>query len=161
MLAGCAATYQMQTLNETKTFLERGKGVYISIPKDGSYGNDVYSNSGRMTADALKAGFMKYSNKVYLTNECHGDTCFEKIPIEEYSYYVWPEILHWEERATEWLGLPDRIEVKILIFDTGTKQELSSVVLRGKSKWATFGGDHPQDLLPEPINDYLILMYRN
>ncbi|WP_254924651.1 DUF4823 domain-containing protein [Aeromonas sp. A35_P] len=29
----------------------------------------------------------------------------------------------------------------------------------GKSKWATFGGDHPQDLLPEPTEKYVNSLY--
>lgn len=76
--------------------------------------------------------------------------CLEKTQAQPYGYYVIPEILHWEDRATEWSGIPDRLEVKLSIFD-GNKKELASTIITGKSKWATLGGDHPQDLLPEPL----------
>ena len=77
----------------------------------------------------------------------------------QYRYYVAPEILHWEDRATEWSGRPDRIEVQISIYDVNMQTEIASSVITGKSAWATFGGDHPQDLLPEPTNAYVASLY--
>jgi len=65
------------------------------------------------------------------------------MPVERYAYYVASEILHWEDRATEWSGLPDKIEIKVIIYDTKSGREISSAVLSGRSKWTTFGGDHP------------------
>lgn len=76
-----------------------------------------------------------------------------------FEYYVIPEILHWEDRATEWSGIPDKIQVKISIYEGKTWKEVASTIISGKSKWATFGGDHPQDLLPEPLNKYVESLY--
>ena len=70
-----------------------------------------------------------------------------------------PEILHWKDRATEWSGIPDKIEVKLSVYESNSEKELASTVLSGKSKWATFGGDHPQDLLAEPLNKYIGTLY--
>jgi Domain of unknown function (DUF4823) len=36
---------------------------------------------------------------------------------------------------------------------------VASTLISGQSKWATFGGDHPQDLLPEPLNSYVESLY--
>lgn len=38
------------------------------------------------------------------------------------------------------------------------KAEIVSVVIDGKSKW-TLTGDHPQNLLPEPVNHHVQLHY--
>ncbi|NCF25983.1 MAG: DUF4823 domain-containing protein [Gammaproteobacteria bacterium] len=35
-----------------------------------------------------------------------------------------------------------------------TGEVIDSALIDGKSKWATFGGDHPQDLLEKPLADY-------
>ena len=139
LLSGCASTYKHSTLAEPNAKLERGKTVLIATPTNGSYESKEYQNSGKMTASAVRAAFAR-------RNLGH-------------DYYVVPEILHWEDRATEWSGIPDRIEVKISIFDIDRK-ETASAVISGKSKWATFGGDHPQDLLPEPMNTYIESLYR-
>ncbi len=72
---------------------------------------------------------------------------------------VTTEILHWEDRATEWSGRPDRVEVQISVYDTSTREEVASSSYSGKSKWATFGGDHPQDLLSEPTDNYVRSLY--
>ena len=70
-----------------------------------------------------------------------------------------PEILHWEDRNTEWSGIKDKIEIKLVVYDAATGNELASTIIAGKIKWATFGGDHPQDLLPEPLKRYVESLY--
>jgi hypothetical protein len=85
--------------------------------------------------------------------------CLKIIQTDKYGYFVAPEILHWGDRATEWSGIPDKIEIKISVYDAQFETELASSVVNGKSKWATFGGDHPQDLLPEPVNQYVESLY--
>ena len=70
------------------------------------------------------------------------------------------EILQWEKRATEWSGRPDQIEIQLVIFDAVTKEVLANSSYSGKSKWLTFGGDHPQDLLPEPTSQYVTSLYK-
>jgi uncharacterized protein YceK len=159
LLSGCAAAYQQQVLKETTSKLERGKGVFIATPKNGWYGKTEYKMSGTMTANTVKAAFSRFSNNIYVTEECLGLECLKKIPTGKYGYYVEPNILHWEDRATEWSGIPDRIEIKISVYDALSGAELASSIISGKSKWGTFGGDHPQDLLPEPINKYVESLY--
>ncbi len=75
------------------------------------------------------------------------------------SYVVHPTILHWEERATEWSGKPDRISVQLQLIATPSGEVLDTTVISGKSKWATFGGDHPQELLPEPLSRYATALF--
>ena len=159
LISGCTATYQQQIVKHPTSTLERSKGVFISTPKNGWYGKIEYKNSGKMTANAVKAAFLRYSNNVYVSEQCLALDCLKIIPTDQYGYYVQPEILHWEDRATEWSSLPDRIEIKITVYDAKLGYEIAASVLNGKSKWATFGGDHPQDLLPEPVNKYVESLY--
>jgi len=160
LLTGCASTYKHSELQPVEEKLDSKTGVLISIPKDGRYGHIKYHNSGRMTANAIRAAFSKNASRVDLVNKCNEENCLTSIDIEKYGYYVNPKILHWEERATEWSGKPDRIEIQIIIYDAITQQELANSSYTGKSKWVTFGGDHPQDLLREPTNEYIKKLYR-
>ena len=91
--------------------------------------------------------------------DCRELLCLKKDQSVSYDYYVIPEILYWEDRATEWSGIPDKIEVKVSVYDGQSAKELASTIILGKSKWATFGGDHPQDLLPDPLNKYVESLY--
>lgn len=159
-LSGCASTYNHSEFQAPNEKLDSSKSVLISIPEDGWYENTQYRNSGQMTANAVRAAFSKNARKADLANGCDGVECLEEINSEEYGYFVKPVILHWEERATEWSGKPDRIEVQLFVYDSATKDELANSSYTGKSKWATFGGDHPQDLLPEPTNEYVRTLYQ-
>lgn len=158
-LSGCSATYQQDIVKSPQSTLSRGKGIFIATPKNGWYGKTEYRNSGKMTADAVKAAFARFSINVIVSEKCFGLDCLKVIATEHYEYYVQLEILHWEDRATEWSGLPDRIEVKISVYDSRLGTELASSILSARSKWATLGGDHPQDLLPEPVTQYVESLY--
>lgn len=157
LLSGCASTYKHSTLAEPSAKLERGKTVLIATPVNGSYEGKEYQNSGKMTASAVRSAFARFASSTTVLPECNDISCLGRDP--SHDYCVIPEILHWEDRATEWSGIPDRIEVKISIFDINRKV-IASAIISGKSKWATFGGDHPQDLLPEPMNTYIESLYR-
>ncbi len=74
-------------------------------------------------------------------------------------YYIRVEILHWEDRATEWSGLSDKVTIKLLVINSETEAIADSVTIDGKSRWATFGGDHPQDLLEKPLQDYVSRLF--
>lgn len=157
---GCSSTYKHSELQPLEAKLDSRKGVLISTPKDGFYGDTQYHGSGRQTANAVRAAFSKHAAKVDMIANCHGDDCLDTIDVEKYGYYVKPEILHWEDRATEWSGKLDRLEIQLTIYNAVTKKGVASSTYTGASKWGTFGGDHPQDLLSEPTDQYVNGLYQ-
>jgi hypothetical protein len=156
---GCTSTYNHLVSRATSEKLDPELGVLISTPEDGSYGDKVYRNSGRMTSNAIMIEFSKFTKRADITEECKGNQCLNIIETQKYGYYVEPKILHWEDRNTEWSGKSDRINIQLTIFDALSKRELAKSTYAGKSKWGTFGGDHPQDLLPEPTRNYVESLY--
>lgn len=112
-----------------------------------------------MTAQEVRAAFAHYSTATIVVPDCENLACLQEGKHSGFDYYVVPEILHWEDRNTEWSGKKDKIEVKISIYEGKSWKELASTTISGKSKWATFGGDHPQDLLPEPLGEYIDSLY--
>jgi hypothetical protein len=155
-ITGCTSTYNTEKLMAPSGKLQRQHAVAIHVPADGKYGSTAQPRSGQLTAEALKKGFGAYSSDVKFVPTGKSRTDFSGIAN---IYYVEPEVMHWEERATEWSGKPDRIRIKIDVYETSSMSHLSSIIFTGKSKWATFGGDHPQDLLPKPIEEYLKILY--
>jgi hypothetical protein len=158
MLFGCAATYKQNVLSDAGIKLIKGKSVSIATPANGSYDNKEYAASGKMTAQATRTAFTRFSNTITISSACADLACLQKTGSKA-DYYVIPEILHWEDRATEWSGIPDRIEIKLAIYDGKSAHALATSLIIGKSKWATFGGDHPQDLLEKPLNAYIQSLY--
>jgi len=159
LLAGCSAKYSTNNIQERTEHLVKDVSVVISQPTDGVYETHTYSGSGRATADAVKAAFLRHSDNVTVFADCDDVTCLKANHSISRGYYVVPQILHWEDRATEWSGIPDKIEVKITVYNAESNNRVASTIINGKSKWATFGGDHPQDLLPEPINMFVSSLY--
>lgn len=51
--------------------------------------------------------------------------------------------------------IPDKVEVNVEVVNVRTGDVISSGVIKGRSGLATLGGDHPQDLLPEPVAELL------
>ena len=156
VMTGCTSTYNMEVLKSPDSKLLRTHSVAIQTPSNGSFGEQSYAGSGKMTADAFRSGFLRYSSDVKTVPTGKTKSNFSN---SSNTYYVEPEILHWEERATEWSGRRDKIEIKVNVYDTRSMNTVSSVIFTGKSKWATFGGDHPQELLPTPIENYLKTLY--
>lgn len=159
LLAGCSATYDMIDVQPRSEYMLKNKQVIILTPTDGIYETRSYAGSGDATARVIKAGILRYTDNVTVIPDCHVISCLsEKDKVSE-GYYIVPQILHWEDRATEWSGIPDKVEIKISIYNAFSNNIVSSIVINGKSKYATFGGDHPQDLLPEPVNKYISSLY--
>ena len=158
-ISGCASAYKQSNLTIPIAKLSKGKSVVIATPANGFYEKEEYSASGKMTAFAVRAAFARFTNAITVSPDCKEIECLKKNSSVTFDYYVIPEILHWEERATEWSGIPDKIEVKLSIYDGQNWKEMASTLISGNSKWATFGGDHPQDLLPEPLSTYIESLY--
>ena len=159
MISGCASTYKQTNLTEPAAKLLKAGSVVIATPANGSYETKEYAKSGEMTALAVQAAFAKFTNTITVSPDCKEFACLKKNCSATSDYYVISEILHWEDRATEWSGIPDKIEVKLSIYEGQNWKEIASTIISGKSKWATFGGDHTQDLLSDPLNKYVESLY--
>lgn len=161
LLTGCADSHQIvRQPGTTTTKLKPNDAIYISVPRDGAYGNEQYPGSGLSTAQTLLSSFAKRARRVEVGSAPQQyDGALKAASERGFQYLVYLTILHWEDRATEWSGIPDRVEVKIEVVDVATDATVGSAIIKGKSGLATFGGDHPQDLLPKPIEAFVATLY--
>ena len=162
LLVGCADSHNMiPDVKYAQTKLSTEGTTYIALPADGRYGEIHYDGSGAMVAQTLQAALLDYMVQVDIASETENyDTALNSARQGDYTYLFFPTITHWEDRATEWSGIPDQIAVKLTVIDSGSGSKLSSANIDGKSGWATLGGDHPQDLLPEPIKEYVDQLFQ-
>ncbi len=63
LITGCASTYKHSQRHSLNIWIDPSKGVLISVPNDGSYGNTQYHQSGDMTANAIRTAFLKKNQK--------------------------------------------------------------------------------------------------
>lgn len=161
MLSGCADTHEFLRYGHSEIpQLTSNDSVYIAVSRDGIYGPNTYHGSGVTTSNIILSSFAKRVRRVETGRfPLSFDEALKFARDNGYRYLVYPTILHWEDRATEWSGIPDRVEVKIEIVETTTGKTLDSGIIKGKSGLATFGGDHPQDLLPKPVEEYVSRLF--
>jgi hypothetical protein len=155
-VAACADTHAINRTNQISKKLTPSATGYVSVPTDGRYGTAVYAGSGLMSTQIVAAAFARHLQRVEQAAapqefEVSLDTAKKKGA----TYLIAPAILHWEDRATEWSGIPDKVELQIKVIEVATGQTIEQAIVSGRSGWATLGGDHPQDLLPKPVQEYV------
>ena len=155
---GCYATFEYRDTEKLKGLLDANKSLIINEPEDGRYVSKVYKGSGKQTAQELRSAFLKHTSEVTISSSPNKTFLTSEVTAP-FDYCVIPLILHWEDRATEWSAKPDRIEIKVTIFDRKAAKEVTSFIFKGTSSYWTLGGDHPQDMLREPLQKLIDLLY--
>ena len=161
MLSACADTHQITRVPGTGAALSRQASAYVGVPRDGSYETKPYPGSGGLTAHAVAVAFTPYLARITVGVKTEDfDAALKSAREGGYTYLFYPEILLWEDRATEWSGRPDQASVKVSVVRTDTSAVIDSAVVGGKSGLGTLGGDRPEHLLPKPLSDYAGTLFR-
>jgi len=138
-LSGCISKREISFQKQAQ--LPATAKINIVTPSDGIYMDEDYPKSGTVVARKLVAALLPYfpnTSNVSVKND------------SEFS--IAPQILHWEDRATEWSGKPDKVKVSLPLYKSGNL--IGSATVSAKSSWWTFGGDHPEDFLDLPFEVY-------
>lgn len=162
ILAGCASEYHMQPLSgsQHEIVLNPKGSVFIAVPKDGKYQDINYPGSGQFVAEALSAQFSKYASTVQTAASYSANNDFSEADRANGEYLVVPVITHWEQRATEWSGLPSRMSLRITIFDVSTRKQLISEGIEGRTSKMTLTATRPEHLLKKPLSEFVRSLYR-
>jgi hypothetical protein len=142
--------YQMQAVAKPEGKLARAREVVIQMPADGSIRDAVYAASGRDCAEALRQSFSSFATKVSVV-DCQAGSCNSGA-----GYFVVPQILSWEDRATAWSGNLDRVTMKVTITDAATGAPVSVHVLLASG---TLSVRIAQELLPTLTTQFVQSLY--
>ena len=124
-----------------RTSIPTGSTISVTTPADGVYMEEEYPKSGTVVARKLVAALVPHFPKsTVVTTGASAE------------YLLKPEILHWEDRATEWSGKPDRVKISLPLYKSGGL--LDQRWFRPKAVTGRSGGDHPEDLLDLPFQVY-------
>lgn len=153
LLVSCTSTYKYDFSNLGDNLLEKDKSIAISVSEDGSYGSDVYDGSGRKLSNVIKKTLQPYSKNVTIAKRNETIDDFTAEELSKADYIIIPSILHWEDRATAWSALPDKVEVCIEIYNSN-KELLKSGTFSGTSSSMTLSSNDPSELLEEPLKEF-------
>jgi hypothetical protein len=155
-VVGCADSTSFRTNDPSNAgHLKPSDSIFVAIADDGAFGDERYPGSGRDTSQIIFRALSKYAKTVRLGQSAQPfNQAIETARRSGQQYLAYPTIMHWEDRATEWDFMPDRVEVKIEVVSVVSGHQLSNVTVSGRSGIATLGGDKPQELLPKPLEKY-------
>jgi hypothetical protein len=159
---GCKSTYSETNLTAEPPPLLRGTSrIYVAMPYDASFKKQVALNSGKHTAEALYVALQRYTRGVFMGRfpESAADAT-ESARQHGSEYLIYPHIIKWEDRATEYSGVRDRLELKIDLINVADGKLAFSRDIAATGKWLTEGGDKPDDLLQQPIEEYVNALFR-
>lgn len=135
--------------------------ICVITPADGSYYGKPYVGSGDFVAKSISSALSHHgSDAKVLGNTASREEAIALAKADGCSYVIISEIVSWEDRATEWSGIRDKMLVRVVIFRASDGKEVNRATIGGKSRWVTFGGDHPQDLVNQPTKEYIDSLYR-
>jgi hypothetical protein len=155
-LAACEDTFAVKRPNQISQYMLKSATGYVSVPPDGRYGHTVYHGSGRTVADAVAAAFGKHLAKVEEADMPRTvDAALEKAKEADARYLIAPAILHWEDRATEFSGLSDRLVLEISVIEVATGDLIEQAVLSGTNGIPNIGSEKPEQLVATPVNRYV------
>jgi hypothetical protein len=160
---GCHSTIKQTSADVAPggASLRANSRVYIAMPEDALDKKNPVPSSGRRTALALQDAFKKHTRNVLMAKFPETlDDALNHARDLQYEYVVFPTILKWEDRPTEWTGVRDKLQLKIDLISVENRQVLESTKIDAKGRWMTDGDDQPQDLLPEPIDKFVRSMFR-
>ena len=153
ILSACTAKYDV-VRNDNKQ-LSTNDSYYVSKPEDGKYNTINYVNSGEMTRDALYNELKRLDIKAGKEDETQGKAeSLSNAKQQGFDVLIYPTILHWEDRATEWSGIRDKAKIKLELIDTDTETTVDSTLFDLVGTWWTLGGLHPQDMVNEAVEEY-------
>jgi hypothetical protein len=164
-LAACTATYQERSTtgaDSSAVKLDPAKSVMIAVPADGQYGGKAYRGTGQLVAQKASAAFSRYASRVELGPDVATgrEQMLAAARRANAGYLVIPAINHWEQRATEWSGIPSRVNLILTVIDAGTGQELRSSLLESRSATMTLVRPHADMLAERLIDDNVTGLYR-
>ncbi|MCP5058654.1 MAG: DUF4823 domain-containing protein [bacterium] len=108
----------------------RSGSFYVALAEDGFHGNRKYAGSGTTMTLALTRHLSTFASEA--------EAAIEKATVDEarwtanehgHRYLVWPEILNWEDRASQWGFRSDRVSVRVVLIEVSSDRVYSDEVL--------------------------------
>lgn len=156
LVSGCASVRYTRLIEEPAPKLNSSGSAYILAPVNGMYHGKEMTRSGKIMSNVVYSVFLKHFNRVEIApvGEKYEEG-FQKAKTGGFTYLINTKILLWEDHATEWSGLWDRIDMQLGIYDVSSSKLLDSIGFKGHGTWLTFGGYHPQNIVERSIDDYV------
>jgi hypothetical protein len=162
LFSGCQHRFEEISSNPggARPQLESQSTAYVPLPLDAMRKNKPIDNSGQITATIVRDALGRHVRQAYIGRRLESRSeSLEAARRANCTYLVFATLLRWDDHATEYTAIRDKVEVKLEIHDVASGAVLDTVTLKGKSRVMTDGGDAPEDMLHEPIERYIASLF--
>lgn len=129
--------------------------AYVSLPEDNSSNGHLYSGSGREVATEIEFIFSKYLNQVAVGTSVETfDEGLLSAKSFGYTYFIHPQLIQWEDYATQWSGIPDKLTLKVTIVSVESGAIIDKLLVDGNGPIMTFSGGHPLDISKKSLEEW-------
>ncbi len=157
-LTGCSTKLKVIESTQAPEFssvnLQTARVVINHAALGKAYNYRPYQYSGIYLSNCLLDIAHVYNSDVRLDSkvEDYDATIARMQKNNNMDFLIFAVIENWEDHATEWNSIPDRVTLDLKLVRLSDAKVVAHELFATSSKWATLGGDHPQDLLAQPIN---------
>ncbi len=147
--------------NEISNIKFNRQSVFVAMPPDGKFNSDRNIGSGKKTSKIIAKILSSHFRIVKLAKRPKSKkNNLLNARKQKSSALVIPEILHWEDRNTFWSGKPDKIRVKLTIYDVNKGKVLTSKTFNLNSEWSMMTtSNEPEQLLIVPVKKYFSALF--
>jgi hypothetical protein len=161
LFSGCSngISYITPMINsDKKIVINQNEKIYIALSKNGIYKNQIYINSATAVSNNIYNILTSYTDKIEIAKV--NETLEETITYAKQNnikYIIYPTIMHWEDRATQWSGRLDRVSINILIYDVIQDKKLVYSNVNATTNINHIPrNDKPEELLLEAFSKFFL-----
>ncbi len=152
-LAGC---YTAKSAVERSDFQDLSprpseSKVRVATPSDAS----DYPGSGTLVAEAVRTAALTRFANVQILEVSDRAVCERRCAEDGAHVLIIPEIAQWEDHATNWSGLADKVRITVTLYDIADSR-LRRMTFTAHSTWWTFTNDPPEDLLGRTFQEGVV-----
>lgn len=131
--------------------LPASTSIEVVMPDDGIYGGRAYLGSGRAVASRIQQAAR---DRFPDTSVIQAPSAGAAAPSERRTLRVEAVIHQWEDRATNWSGVADKIRVQLTLRDGPRVRR--DLTYSAHSTWWTFVNSPPEELLDSYFDEAVL-----
>ena len=153
LLNACAYTQHSLSPNNAQKDKPSPSDVFcVMLASDGAYGSEIYSGSGRTVSNRIIYAVRRKYPLTQLIETTDEDQAIQQCSSKSANYLISPQILHWEDRATQWSGMRDHIKIEIRLIKVNPKTFVRSAFFEARNNWFTFVNADPSELFNDSFD---------
>ncbi len=156
LLNACAYTQNSLSPNAKQDRLTPADSFCVMLANDGAYGSKVTIGSGKTVSSHVLSVVRQKQPLTQLIETTDEDQAIQQCSAKGVNYLVSPQILHWEDHATQWSGMRDRIKIEIRLIKVTPKTFIKSAQFEARNSWFTFVNAAPSELLDESFDKVIL-----